>query len=88
MNHVVRSSDGRFIGRVDLAYPDLRIAIEYDGDHHRTSARQYEHDITRFDRLHEAGWLVIRVRSRGLFRNPEETVARVVRACLERRHEH
>jgi hypothetical protein len=30
----VRDALGRFIGRVDLAYPGKKIAIEYDGDHH------------------------------------------------------
>ena len=27
-------SDGRFIGRVDLYYPDRKLAIEYDGAGH------------------------------------------------------
>lgn len=84
VNHVVTAVDGRFIARVDLAYPELRIAIEYDGDQHRTSTQQYEHDIARFDRLHEAGWLVVRVRSHGLFRDPADTVARVARALAAR----
>ena len=77
VNFVVEDERGRVLGRVDLAYPRHRVAVEYDGDHHRTSTRQYEHDIARFDRLHDAGWRVIRVRSRGLFRNPEATIARV-----------
>lgn len=80
VNHVVENDAGRFIARVDLAYPERRVAVEYDGDHHRTSTRQYDRDIARFDRLHDAGWRVVRVRSRGLFRFPEETVARVRRA--------
>jgi very-short-patch-repair endonuclease len=80
VNFVVEDPGGRFIARVDLAYPQLRVAVEYDGDHHRTSTSRYEHDIARFDRLHDAGWRVVRVRSRGLFRFPDETLARVRRA--------
>lgn len=80
VNVVVEDAGGRFIARVDLAYPERRVAVEYDGDHHRTSTRQYDHDIGRFDRLHESGWRVVRVRASGLFRSPAETVARVERA--------
>ena len=29
--HTVRDGSGQFVARVDLAYPDRRIAIEYDG---------------------------------------------------------
>src|SRR5690625_3775661 len=45
----------------DLAYPDLRIAIEYEGDHHRASSRQWEADIVRERRMREAGWVYLRV---------------------------
>ncbi|WFE23794.1 hypothetical protein O7621_11285 [Solwaraspora sp. WMMD937] len=36
--HKVADPQGRFIGRVDLAYPQWRIAIEDGGDHHRGRA--------------------------------------------------
>ncbi|MEI5584132.1 MULTISPECIES: endonuclease domain-containing protein [unclassified Agromyces] len=85
VNVAVRDAHGRFVARVDLAYPDLRVAVEYDGDHHRTSTLAYEHDIARFDRLHEAGWRVVRVRARGLFRHPDDTVDRVRRALAAAR---
>ena len=32
--HVVRGAGGEFLARVDLAYPDLRVAVEYDGAWH------------------------------------------------------
>ena len=34
---------GRFVARIDLSYPDLKIAIEYEGDHHRDK-RQWRAD--------------------------------------------
>ena len=44
---------------VDLAYPEYRIAMEYEGDDHRTASR-FRRDIARYERLQDAGWIVIR----------------------------
>ncbi|MFK4850171.1 endonuclease domain-containing protein [Microbacterium sp. ZW T6_19] len=52
---------GRFVARVDLAYPGLKIAIEYEGDGHRRSKSQWRHDIQRQRDLEDLGWIVIRV---------------------------
>lgn len=52
---------GRFVARVDLAYPDLKIAVEYEGDGHRRSAAQWRRDIQRQRELEDLGWIVIRV---------------------------
>jgi hypothetical protein len=71
---------GRSVGWFDLAWPEARVLVEYDGDQHRTSTRQYEKDIRRFDDAAELGWRVIRVRSRGILITPTDTVTRVARA--------
>jgi hypothetical protein len=78
----LRDGRGR-IGWFDLAWPDWRVIAEYDGDQHRTSTTQYELDIRRFDRADDAQWRVIRVRSHGILRDPDATVARV-RSALQR----
>jgi hypothetical protein len=39
---------------------DVRVAAEYDGDHHR-SRRQFNADIRRMEALNDLGWLVVRV---------------------------
>ncbi len=52
---------GRFIARVDLAYPRLKIAIEYEGDGHRTDKGQWRRDIQRQRELEALGWIVIRL---------------------------
>lgn len=49
------------LGRVDLAYPELRIAIEYEGDGHRTDQEQWRRDIQRQQYLEGEGWMVIRL---------------------------
>lgn len=56
--------DGERRYRLDLAYPKLRIAIEYDGfEHHRRTQAQIERDIARRQWLHDHGWTVVIVRS-------------------------
>lgn len=64
LNEDVRDGRGRFLGRVDLGYPRLRIAIEYDGDHHRVDRATWQHDATRSNGFVAEGWLVLRVTSR------------------------
>lgn len=41
---------------LDLAYPELLIGVEYDGDHHRRSRTQRRADQARKDSLESAGW--------------------------------
>lgn len=77
---VVRDGS-RFVARVDLAYPDLRIAIEYEGDGHRTSKDQWRRDIARQRDLERCGWIVIRLTEDDL-RNPQEFLDTLRRALL------
>ena len=70
--------------RLDLAYPELKIAIEYDGDHHYTTEAQKHADLEREAALRAEGWEVIRVVSHGIYRDPAGTV-RAVAAALGRR---
>jgi very-short-patch-repair endonuclease len=53
--------NGSFVGQPDLAYPEQRIAIEYEGDIHRLDLRTFRDDIERRERFEDAGWRVIRV---------------------------
>ena len=46
---------------LDMGREDPKIAVEYDGDHHRTDRTQFARDITRLEELAELGWTVIRV---------------------------
>ncbi len=79
IQHVV-SVDGRFLARVDLAYPEHRIAIEYEGDGHRTDRDQWRTDIRRQRDLEDHGWLVIRVTELDLRDGGGALAARVRRA--------
>lgn len=58
VNHpVVNPHTGRFM-YLDMAYADLKIAIEYDGQFH---AEQWEADVDRRRLLDELGWDVVQV---------------------------
>lgn len=48
--------------RLDLAYRLIRVAIEYDGEEHHSSAEDMAYDEARREALRDAGWTVIIVR--------------------------
>lgn len=60
---------------IDLAWPEVRFGIEYQGDHHRDPA-QFGADIRRQERVHDAGWLLMGVTRYDLFDRPRELLAR------------
>jgi len=70
--------------RIDLAYPDLKIAIELDGRGHEL---QFDEDPIRANRLETAGWLVLRFTWKRLIDDPVGLVADVfaarrLRSCV------
>jgi hypothetical protein len=74
--HAIRTAAG--VVHPDLAYPDLRIAIEYDGDHHRTDRHQWSHDIERERWVRQQGWDYIRVTAA----MPDGQIVHVVREAV------
>lgn len=62
--------DVTFVARLDLAWPERRVAVEYDGAHHR-DPRQHSLDLARHNRLRALGWTVLQVDARVLAR-PQE----------------
>jgi len=73
----------RFVARVDYAYPEYKIALEYDGDHHRERVT-HRFDMERQNELHVMGWIVLRFHADDVLRRPEHVVAQI-RAVLRRR---
>lgn len=73
--------------RLDLAWPDLRLAVEYDGRHHAESTTQWGHDVTRREHLDGAGWRVIVIRAADVFAAPWATVTRIMEAMSLRGYE-
>jgi very-short-patch-repair endonuclease len=44
-----------------MGWEDIKVAVEYDGDQHRTSRTQYVKDIRRLELLEHMGWIVVRI---------------------------
>lgn len=72
------SARGRFVARVDFAWPERRLALEYDGLWHAEPG-QFAADRRRLNRLLAAGWRVLFVTAADLHR-PEQLLARIAAA--------
>jgi len=80
----ILDEDGRFVARVDLAWPDLRIAVEYDGLWHVGSAAQMHADRRRLNGLAGLGWTVLHVTSARL-RDDFPALVAEIRTAMRRR---
>jgi hypothetical protein len=85
IHHVIYGKDGQYIGAPDLAYVEEKIAIEYEGSHHRDDPVVYADDIERREQMQEADWYVIRVISAHVFKHPVWLVDRISRVYNQRR---
>nr|WP_030502823.1 hypothetical protein [Micromonospora purpureochromogenes] len=77
--HPVRVSTGLIL-HPDLAWPEFRVAVEYDGQWHSDADRMHL-DRRRLNQLVEAGWLVLHVTGRRLHKEFPALV-REIRAAL------
>ena len=71
-------SDDVLVARVDLAFPEVRLGVEYEGAYHFEDG-QIARDDVRYRRLREAGWTVVRVSAADLH-DLDGLVARIRRA--------
>jgi len=78
---------GTKIATGDLIYPEYRVAVEHDGEQHRTDEEQYHWDVDRIDAIVEAGWRHIRINKSHLRHRPA-TVIRKVDTALRLRGWH
>lgn len=72
---------GNPIAYLDMGWPELKVAVEYDGEQHRTDRSQYRWDVQRREMLERQGWILIRV----LVGDRRTDVIRRVRAALAQR---
>ena len=61
----VRDAVG-LVGRVDFAWPEAKVVVEYEGAWHGDSPQQVAADRHRLNRLTAAGWTVVFVTARDL----------------------
>ncbi len=70
---------GSWVACVDLAYPDARVAIEYESDLHRSDPRTFRKDLTRGERLKDVDWWLVRATADDLGPLADRFVARIRR---------
>lgn len=80
----LRDDSGRVRYRLDLGYPQVRIAVEYDGRQHAENTAQWRWDVRRREELEADGWRLVVVLSGDIYRDPARTLDRVVAALRER----
>ena len=80
--HDVVDPSGRWLARVDLAFPAHRVAVEYDGRAVHEREDVFARDRQRQNALVRAGWVVLRYTAADL-RHLHRVVAEV-EACLRR----
>lgn len=78
----IRVTDGQFVAYLDMGWEEPMVALEYDGDHHRSDRRQYVKDIRRAEMVDRLGWHVIKVVNED---RPNSVVARARDALSRRR---
>lgn len=71
----------RTVALLDMGWERFKVAVEYDGDQHRTMRRQYVRDLRRLSALQDCGWIVIRV----IVEDRPEAVIGKIREALHRR---
>src|SRR3954447_20558983 len=79
LQYGVRDTDGFVVARADLAWPEHKLLVEFDGDVHRERDVLVK-DVRRQNRLVAAGWTVLRFTSADVLGRPQEVVAAIHRA--------
>ena len=85
VNHIIRDPEtGDPLRRFELAYQDLRVAIEYEGRQHRDDHEIWAADIDRREEMDRRTWRIVQIISSGLFDNPLRTLQRIDQARIDR----
>ncbi|MER7073587.1 hypothetical protein [Terrabacter sp. NPDC000476] len=78
LQHPVRTRHGSY--RLDLAWPAVRVALEYDGRHHVERERQWARDLGRREALEADGWRLVVAIAGDVFATPGLTLQRLEEA--------
>lgn len=79
----LRGPDGTFVARLDQAYPEYRVAVEYDGRQHAEDAGQFARDADRWQQIADLEWRLVRILHHHLYPDPAAAVERVRRALAK-----
>jgi hypothetical protein len=79
----IRDRRGRLLGVTEVAFLDFSVLVEIEGDHHRTSRRQWNRDIEKYAAYVAEGFEVIRLTSAHI-RSADAVAITLVREALMR----
>ena len=72
---------GVLVAVLDMGWEDVKVAADYEGEHHWMNRRRFNSDIRRAEAVTEQGWIDVRV-------TVEDTeggiIRRVAAACARR----
>jgi very-short-patch-repair endonuclease len=74
--------DGKLIARVDLAFPQFKIAIEIDGWSSRRTKAELARSTRRRNALTALGWIVLHFTWLDIVRDPEYFVSQIAAHLL------
>lgn len=80
----VVAHNGRFVARLDLAWPEFKVAVEYDGLWHN-DAEQFHRDRRRLNQILGNDWIVLHVTAKRLHEDFDGFLAEVRAALRSRR---
>ncbi|GAA5033562.1 DUF559 domain-containing protein [Microbacterium fluvii] len=83
LNWSLHAPDGRFVARIDLAYPRHRVAIESDGRTHAVDQKQFARDADRWEEIRAEGWRLVRILSHHLRPDPQVAIDKVTAALWD-----
>jgi len=84
VNLKIRDSNDVVLMRLDLSYPTVKVAVEYDGRQHAEDERQWTRDLDRREDLDDDDWRILVVTRKGIYEEPAQTVDRVFRLLRKR----
>ncbi len=84
MLQFVVTDAGRFVARLDFAYPEQRVAIEVDGFLYHDTRATFDEERARGNDLETLGWRVLRVTAAHIKRDPDLVVEWIERALGRR----
>lgn len=81
VNVIIRHRNGDWKRRFDLCYRELKLLIEYDGEHHVLDSEQRARDLERREELEHQGWRIIVIQKEHIYRAPDRVLERI---CIAR----
>ncbi|MFC6708010.1 hypothetical protein [Flexivirga alba] len=77
INYLVEDGSTGRIRELDLAFPEWKVAVEFDGRHHIERVGQWEKDILRREDLEAMGWRFVIITSTSMYVEPRRVLVRI-----------